>query len=93
MPSLTGEGLVIWILGLLLPLVVEGFKKLSIKISGRTAFTIAFVSSFVLAILAIVVTNGFKFTSLADAVSSISLVSGPFRGQRPPVTGSVWPVM
>jgi len=74
MPSLTGEGLVIWILGLLLPLVVEALKKLSVRITGRTAFIIAFASSFVLAILAIVVTNGFKFTSLADAVSSISLV-------------------
>lgn len=73
MPSLTGEGLVIWILGLLLPLVVEVLKRLNVHIKDRVAFIIALVSSFVLAILAILVTNGFKFTSLADAVSSISL--------------------
>lgn len=74
MPSLTGEGLVIWILGLLLPLVVEVFKKLNVHIKERVAFLVALVTSFVLAIIAILVTNGFKFTSLGDAVSSISLV-------------------
>jgi hypothetical protein len=74
MPSLTGEGLVIWILGLLLPIVVEVLKRLNVHIKDRVAFFVALVSSFVLAMLAILVTNGFKFTSLGDAVSSISLV-------------------
>jgi type IV secretory pathway VirB2 component (pilin) len=74
MPNLTAEGLVVWVLGLLLPLAVEVLKRMNARISGNLAFVIAVASSIILSVLAILLTNGFKFTSLADAVASISLM-------------------
>lgn len=72
--SLTAEGLVVWVLGLLLPLVVEILKRFSVRIKDNVAFIIALATSVVLTVVAILLTNGFKFTSLADAVASISLM-------------------
>ncbi len=72
--SLTAQGLVMWVLGLLLPLVVELLKRLSIHIKDNVAFLVAVITSVVLSLIAILVTNGFKFTSLQDAVSSITLI-------------------